>query len=79
MCMKLRVDMEAGTVEEIPCKYPEVGWMIKVGSLYGRTFGGQDWWRTSPITKILEETEDEESARVLFETENSTYVWRKFK
>lgn len=79
MCMKLRVDMETGTVEELTCDYPEVGWCIKVGTPHARTFGWQDWWRTSPVTEILEESEDEESAKVSFKTGNSTYTWRKFK
>lgn len=79
MCMKLRVDMEAGTVEELPCDYPEIGWMLKVGTPYARTFSWQDWWRTSPITEILEESENDESFFVSFKTGNSTYAWRKFK
>jgi hypothetical protein len=78
MCHKVRWDKEKQEGIELPCDYPEVGWCLKVGSPYARTFG-QDWWRTSPVTKILEETEDEESVRVVFKTGNSTYAFRKFK
>ena len=79
MCSKLRYNEATDTVDELPCDYPELGWCIKVGSPYARTFGGQDWWRTSPVTEIIEESEDEESILVSFKTGNSTYNWRKFK
>ena len=79
MCHKVRWDEVKQEGVELPCDYPEVGWCVKVGSPYARTMAGQDWWRTSPVTEILEETEDDESVRVLFETGNSTYAWRKFK
>ena len=78
MCHKLRWDEEKKEGIELPCDYPAVGWMLKVGSSYARTFG-QDWWRTSPITEILEENENDENIQVIFKTGNSTYSWRKFK
>jgi hypothetical protein len=53
---------------------PVVGYAIKVGSPFSRTYAGQDYWRTSYITKILEETED----YVKFETLNSIYEWEKW-
>ena len=79
MCHKLRWDEDKEEGIELPCDYPEVGWCLKVGTPYARTFGAQDWWRTSPITEILEETEEEDSTRVVFKTGNSEYVWRKAK
>ena len=51
---------------------PRIGGVIRVGSLYARTFVAQDWWQTSLITKILEETEN----YVKFKTLNSIYEWR---
>lgn len=51
---------------------PRVGVAIRVGSTYARTMQAQDWWMTTPVTEILEETEH----RVLFRTRSgSTYVW----
>jgi hypothetical protein len=79
MCHKVRWDDDKKEGIEIPCDYPEVGWCLKVGSPHARSGQWQDWWRTSPVTEILEETEDEESVLVSFKTGNSTYAWRKFK
>ena len=79
MCMKLRLDEATDTLEELSCDYPEVGWALKVGSPAARSYAGQEWWMTSYITEILEETDDDESVRVLFKTGNSTYAWRRFK
>jgi hypothetical protein len=53
---------------------PKVGYGIAVGSPYARTYQAQDWWQTSIITEILEETE----TRVRFRTRNSIYVWEAF-
>lgn len=52
---------------------PRVGGVIRVGSIYGRTYQGQDWWQTTIIEEILEDTPD----MVRFRTENSTYTWKK--
>jgi hypothetical protein len=52
---------------------PRVGWVIRVGSLYARTYRYQDWWQTSTITEILEERKD----YCRFKTLNSEYEWRK--
>jgi hypothetical protein len=53
---------------------PKVGYAMQVGSPYSRTYAGQDYWQTTYVTKILEESEN----RVKFETGNSTYEWEKF-
>lgn len=53
---------------------PRVGVAMRVGSIYARSFVAQDWWQTTPITKILEDTPE----MVRFETGNSTYVWKEF-
>ena len=76
MSDRLRVNGES--LESIGQGKPEIGYMLKVGSFHARMFG-QDWWRTSPVTKIISEDENDESLDVTFETGNSTYVWRKFK
>ena len=63
---------EAGEVEIL--KQPEkplVGWAVQVGSPYGRTYQGQDYWTTTPVTEILEEKE----GYVRFKTGNSEYEW----
>ena len=52
---------------------PEVGWVIRVGSLYARSYSEQDWWQTSTITKIIKD----DGNRVEFQTLNSKYVWWK--
>ena len=60
-------------------RYPKVGCGVRVGSHYGRTYSAQDWWQTSPILEILEETVDDEGYRfVKFRTKNSVYCWREF-
>lgn len=59
--------------------YPRVGCGIRVGSPYGRTYSAQDWWQTSPITEILEETiNDQGYWTVKFKTRSSTYTWKEF-
>lgn len=50
---------------------PKVGGVIRVGSWTARSFSPQDWWQTTMITKILEESE----FSVVFQTGNSTYTW----
>lgn len=52
---------------------PRVGAAVRVGSLYARTMQYQDWWLTTPVTRILEDSGD----RVIFETRSgSRYEWR---
>ena len=50
---------------------PLVGWHIQVGSPYARTYVGQDYWTTTVITEILEESE----GYMKFKTTNSIYEW----
>jgi hypothetical protein len=51
---------------------PRVGCGVRVGSYTARTYEMQDYWQTTPVTKILKEGDN----YVLFETKNSTYEWR---
>ena len=62
---------EDGKVKHENNARPKVGSVIRVGSHYGRSYSAQDYWQTTMITEILEETEN----RVRFKTGNSTYVW----
>jgi hypothetical protein len=61
------------------CYYPRVGCGVRVGSYHARTFSGQDWWQTTPVTEILEESVDEKGyRRMKFKTKNSIYEWKEF-
>ena len=51
---------------------PQVGKVIRVGSVYARSHQHQDWWQTSEIKEILEESQD--SVKFLTNS-GSTYVW----
>lgn len=50
---------------------PRVGGALRVGSIYARTYSNQDWWQTTVITEILEDSEN----TVRFKTGNSEYIW----
>lgn len=50
---------------------PRVGVRMRVGSVTARSYSSQDWWMTTEITEILEETE----TKVRFKTGNSIYIW----
>lgn len=52
---------------------PQVGWSVQCGSIYARSFSAQDYWMTTPVTEILEETD--KGGR--FKTGNSEYIWTK--
>ncbi len=52
--------------------HPRLGVCVRVGSIYARTMDVQDWWQTSFITEIIEDTGD----FVKFKTNNSVYEWR---
>jgi hypothetical protein len=51
-----------------------VGYCVNVGSFYARSYTWQDYWTTTPITKIVEVKELEDDSKVvIFETKNSKY------
>jgi len=52
---------------------PTVGCALLVGTITAGMFTKRDWWFTTPITEIVEETAEE----VKFKTKNSTYTFRK--
>lgn len=58
---------------------PKVGVVMRVGSPYGRSYSGQDYWQTTAITEILEDRVDENGFEyVKFKTGNSIYEWTTF-
>jgi hypothetical protein len=68
MCDAIRWN-EDDTFKEVAGHKPIVGCSLMVGSIRARSYADQDYWLTTTVTKILEETED----YVIFETENSIY------
>jgi len=60
---------EDGKFDKIIGHYPVVGCSVLVGSVTARSYSTQDYWRTTPVTEILEEKEN----YVRFKTENSEY------
>ena len=53
---------------------PKVGYAMRVGSSYARTYETHDYWTTTYVQEILEERDD----YVKFRTNNSIYEWKKF-
>jgi hypothetical protein len=64
---------EDGSFKEIVSNRPVVGCSLLVGSVTARTYSENDYWLTTEITNIIEETENEDGLYVKFKTENSTY------
>lgn len=50
---------------------PIIGCLMQVGSVVARSYSNQDYWTTTPVTKILEDKGD----YVRFKTRNSEYEW----
>ena len=65
---------EDGEVKSEDNARPRVGVQMVVGSYTARTMQHQDYWHTTTITEIVEDNENE----VVFETGNSTYIWKQF-
>jgi hypothetical protein len=56
---------------------PQVGYVMRVGSNMARSYSAQDWWQTTAISEILEDTVNEDGSEyVKFKTGNSIYEWR---
>ncbi len=53
---------------------PRVGVQMKVGSLNARSYANQDYWQTTTITEIIEESNNS----IRFKTKNSEYIWTLF-
>jgi len=52
---------------------PKLGHCLLVGTTTAGMFSDRDWWATTPITKIVSETDEE----IKFETKNSSYTLRR--
>lgn len=53
---------------------PRVGVIMRVGTPFSRTYAAQDYWQTTLIEEILEDTPE----YVKFRTTNSVYEWKTF-
>lgn len=62
---------ENGTFKEVISERPTIGCSMLVGSVTARSYSDQDYWLTTEITEILEESDD----YVKFKTKNSEYQW----
>jgi hypothetical protein len=64
---------EDGSFKEVISNRPTLGCSMYVGSLTARSYSTQDYWLTTVVTEILEESEE----YVKFKTGNSIYEWWK--
>lgn len=69
--MSMALWLERDKVQHENGARPRVGVALRVGTFYARSFTQQDWWQTSIITEILEDTPN----HVKFRTGNSVYDW----
>lgn len=54
---------------------PRVGVAMRVGSIIVRSYSTQDWWQTTLIKEIIEDTPN----KVVFKTTSgSEYTWEQF-
>lgn len=53
-----------------------VGCCVQCGSFFARSYANQDWWKTSPVIKILEVSKN--NSWVKIETKTSIYEIRSF-
>ena len=81
MSMALLPTYEDGKVVDVEYIHnarPQIGYVMRIGSIYARSYSAQDWWQTTVITEILEDTVNEDGSEyVKFRTGNSIYEWRK--
>lgn len=60
---------DEGKLKEVKGHEPIVGCSLLVGSVTARSFSSQDYWLTTLVTEIVEETDE----HIIFNTENSKY------
>ena len=60
---------EDRTFKEVVAHVPTVGCSLLVGSVTARSYSDQDYWLTTKVTEIVEES----AISVKFKTENSIY------
>jgi len=57
---------------------PIVDHCIRVGSFVARSYSGQDWWMTTPVTEIIINEIINERRNVKFRTRSgSVYLWKE--
>ena len=66
----IKWDKEKNTTKVVGNR-PMVGCSMLVGSVTARSYSDRDWWLTTEVLEILEDTGNE----VRFKTKNSIYVW----
>ena len=49
-----------------------IGYGVRVGSFYARSYQQQDWWLTTAVAEFLEVRIDKQSAFIRFRTENGS-------
>jgi len=64
-----KYNKETNLHEGVVGNEPMVGCALLVGSVTARSFSRQDYWLTTKITEIVEETNE----HIIFNTENSKY------
>jgi len=64
---------EDGTFKEIVDTKPVVGCSVRVGAITARSYSAQDWWMTTEVIEILEESNTEDYFYSRFKTKNSIY------
>lgn len=69
-----RYDKEKGGLHP-DGEIPKVGGVMRVGSLYARSYSAQDYWQTSLIEEIISDEKVDGLRRITFRTMNSVYVW----
>lgn len=70
--MSMALWLEGDDVKHEHNARPRVGVAMRVGTLFAHSYIAQDWWQTTLITEIIEESEN----YVKFRTGNSIYEWR---
>jgi len=64
-----------GKIETEDFARPRVGVAMRVGSLSGRSYSSHDWWQTTTIKEIVEDTPE----KIVFRTlSGSIYTWEHF-
>ena len=60
---------------KIVANHPVIGCSLRVGSPFAGTYSTRDWWMTTEVTEILEESKNKEGLYeyVKFKTKNSIY------
>ena len=69
--MSINIWEENGEIKFEHGEKPKLGAAVRVGSINGRSYSSQDYWTTTLVTEIIEDTNE----FVRFKTKNSEYEW----